>query len=189
MYHIKEDKRAYKSAELIYQGLIECMRDKEFDKVSITDVQRISSVGRATFYRNFDTMIDVLYWKCDLKYKEVMETYVNMKTHDSNENEFLVFFFNYWMEHYEILDTLIYIGRYDIISQCHYNNAPILYNYFKDKYSLPNSNFRYYMAIRIGAFVGILISWVKCGRKENAEELVAILKSDISISVNQTLFI
>lgn len=105
--------------------------DNQYSKFR-ADIQRISSVGRATFYRNFDTMVDVLYWKCDLEYKKVMESYTNMISHDNNEYEFLTFFFNYWMEHYEILDILIRIGRYDIISQCHYNNAPILYNYFKD---------------------------------------------------------
>lgn len=189
MYHIKEDKRAYKSAELIYGGLLQCMKEKEFDKISITDIQRVSSVGRATFYRNFDSTTDVLFWKCNLEYKRVMESYINMKSHDNNECEFLIYFFNYWMKHYEILDTLIGIGRYDIIMQCHYNNAPILATYFKDKYAHPIPDFRYHMAMRIGAFVGILVFWVNGGRKETAEELVTILKLDFESSNVKSIFI
>lgn len=118
-----------------------------------------------------------------------MESYTNLESHDNNEYEFLIYFFNYWMEHYEILDTLITIGRYDIIMQCHYNNAPILANYFKNKYARPIPDFRYHMAMRIGAFVGILIFWVNGGRKETAEELVDILKLDFESSNGQTIFI
>lgn len=179
MYHIKDDKRAYKSSELIYEALITCMKEKEFDKISISDIQRVSSVGRSTFYRNFDTMIDVLYWKCDLEYKKVMESYVNKESHENNELEFMLHFFSYWMSHYEILDMLIGIQRYDIISQCHYNNSHILYDYFKNIYSAPIPDFKYHMAVRIGAFVGVLVAWIKNGRKESAEELLAILQADL----------
>lgn len=189
MYHIKDDKRAYKSSELIYQGLVECMKNTEFDKISITDIQRVSSVGRSTFYRNFDSIIDVLYWKCDLEYKEVMTSYVSLDFHDNNENEFMIFFINYWMTHYETLDNLIRIGRYDIICQCHYNNAPILYEYFKNIYTHPVTNFDYHMAMRIGAFISILIMWIKNGRKENPEELVEILRADLTTTSNTKLFI
>ena len=189
MYHIKEDKRTYKSSELIYEALITCMKEKEFNKISISDIQRISSVGRSTFYRNFDTIIDVLYWKCDMEYKEVMESYVNKESHDINELEFMLYFFTYWLTHYEILDTLISIRRYDIISQCHYNNSHILYDYFKKFYLAPIPDFKYHMAVRIGAFVGILIAWIENGRKESPEELLAILRADLDTTKGTRIII
>ena len=53
MYHIKNDKRAQTSTELICAGLLACMREKPFARITITDVQRASTVSRSTFYRNF----------------------------------------------------------------------------------------------------------------------------------------
>lgn len=189
MYHIKEDKRAYRSAELIYQGLLECMQEKDFDKISITDIQRTSTVGRATFYRNFDSVIDVLFWKCDLEYKKAMQNYICMASHSSDPNEFFVYFFHYWMEHFEILDLLVGLGRYDIVFQCHYNNAAVLQNYFRERYLLPSTHFEYYMSMRIGAFLGILITWSRSGQKETAEELVEILKADLQGAQSQPLLL
>ena len=35
------------------------------------------------------------------------------------------------------------------------------------------------MAVRIGVFVGVLVAWIKNGRKESTEELLAILQADL----------
>ena len=60
MYHIKEDKRAKASVELICDGLKSCLKEKSFESVTISDIQRVSGVSRSTFYRNFDRG-DMLY--------------------------------------------------------------------------------------------------------------------------------
>ena len=60
MYHIKEDKRAQASVELICDGLKRCLKEKSFESVTISDIQRVSGVSRSTFYRNFDRG-DMLY--------------------------------------------------------------------------------------------------------------------------------
>lgn len=65
MYHIKEDKRAKASVELICGGLKRCLKEKSFESVTISDIQRVSGVSRSTFYRNFDRMEDVLALMCD----------------------------------------------------------------------------------------------------------------------------
>ena len=75
MYHIKNDKRAQTSAELICAGLLACMREKPFARITITDVQRASTVSRSTFYRNFDGLEDVLALLCDRGFQTVFATY------------------------------------------------------------------------------------------------------------------
>ncbi|GEM_PF-5850719 len=72
MYHISKDKRAARSAALIYDGLLECMKKKPFDAVTISDLQKASGVARTTFYRAFDNLSDVLYWKCDTCFSEAL---------------------------------------------------------------------------------------------------------------------
>ena len=39
MYYIKNDKRAQASSELICAGLLACMQEKPFARITITDVQ------------------------------------------------------------------------------------------------------------------------------------------------------
>ena len=75
MYHISKDKRALQSSELIYNGLLECIKKKPFDQISVSDLQKASGVARSTFYRAFDNISDVLYWKCDTCFYEVIVSY------------------------------------------------------------------------------------------------------------------
>ncbi len=60
MYHISKDERAKKSAIKIGNGLLRCLKTKEFYQITVTDIQKTSNVGRATFYRLFDNITDVL---------------------------------------------------------------------------------------------------------------------------------
>ena len=65
MIHVKEDKRAKRSAELLLDGLVICMNQKDFTEISVSDLQKASGVSRATFYRLFDNVQDVLAFKCE----------------------------------------------------------------------------------------------------------------------------
>lgn len=49
MYHIKEDKRAKASVELICDGLKRCLKEKSFESVTISDIQRVSGVADQRF--------------------------------------------------------------------------------------------------------------------------------------------
>ena len=60
MYHIKKDKRCQQSAQMIIEGLNQCLAEKEFAKITVSDIQRKTGVSRATFYRLFDDTSDVL---------------------------------------------------------------------------------------------------------------------------------
>lgn len=65
MYHIKQDQRAQKSAERIYEALTILMTQQAFDSIKVSQLVTQAEVGRATFYRNFDVIEDVLRWQCD----------------------------------------------------------------------------------------------------------------------------
>lgn len=69
MYHVGTTKRSRESAELIYYGVAICSQDKPLSSVTVSDIQRTTGVARTTFYRSFDTVQDVLEWKCDQYYK------------------------------------------------------------------------------------------------------------------------
>ena len=42
MYHISTDKRAQKSAALIWQGMEQCLQEKPFHKLRISDINQKS---------------------------------------------------------------------------------------------------------------------------------------------------
>lgn len=181
MYHIKEDLRAEKSAELLYEGLNQCMKSKDFDKVRITDITKVSTVSRATFYRNFDMIIDILYWKCDQLFRQVLTDYVLSESGIDQADSLIRYVFSFWMEHTDILEILIEQGRIDIIFNSFLNNADIVMNYIGKKISVSELNYKYFIATRVGVFIGMFQAWIDGGKKETADELIAILGSQVEV--------
>ncbi len=173
MYHIPNDKRAKQSGELIYQGLLNCLKKKSFDLITITDLQKESGVARSTFYRLFDNMSDVLYWQCDLCFREALMGIVPSDA--PNELELIHQYFSYWMEHSDILTLLININRQDIIYSCHINNAKLLEQAFGTLSGMDQQNARYFLSIRTGMTISILKAWLDGGKSETPEELYQIL--------------
>lgn len=46
--------------ECITDALFRLMKSKPLQDISITELTRVAGVGRVSFYRNFETKIDVL---------------------------------------------------------------------------------------------------------------------------------
>lgn len=178
MYHIRNDKRAIQSANLIYRGLLQCLAHKSFDQITVTDVQKASGVARTTIYRCFDNLSDILYWRCDLCFQEALHTV--QPTVAPDEHELIRGYFTYWTEHSDILKLLMDINRQDIIYACHMKNAELLAQSYGKLPGLDEINSRYFMAIRTGVTMGVLKAWLDGGRQESAEALLRILKSQLS---------
>ncbi len=183
MYYIKKDKRSERSANSIYLGLVDTLKIKSLNNVTISDICNISGVSRATFYRIFDNITDVLYMKCDLCFKEVLEGFV--KKYDIlkiDRFSLMHYYINYWLNNSEILELLIKNNRLDIIFYCHRENSKIISNKFLTHSKLTQIELKYLLALRSGETISILISWIEGNKKESVEELFIILKKIYNIS-------
>lgn len=173
MYHINSDKRCIKSAELIYEGLLKCLKNKSFEQITVTDIQKSSGVARTTFYRCFDNISDILYWRCDMCFGEAFE---GLNTSDvADENILIKHYFSYWLKHSGILELLISINRQDIIYSCHMKKAEELEKIFGELPGMTEKEKRYFMAIRSGVTISVLKAWLDGGCKESAEEVLNII--------------
>ncbi len=179
MYHISHDKRAAQSARLIYKGLLQCLEKKSFDLITVTDVQKASGVARTTIYRCFDNLSDILYWQCDLCFREAL--LLNKPKDTPDEWQLMQSYFAYWTEHSDILKLLIDINRQDIIYACHMKNARALEQSYGKLPGMDETQARYFMAIRTGVTISILKAWLDGGRKESAAELLTILKGQLKL--------
>ena len=179
MYHISNDKRAKKSAELIYQGLLTCLKYKNFDQITVTDLQKASGVARTTFYRAFDNISDVLYWRCDLCFQEVLGGFTEEQF--ANEMELVYQYFSYWTDHKDILELLMKINRYDIIYACHMNAALEVQEKIGSLHRLNTPHSNYFLAIRTGFTISILTAWLQGGSKESLDEIIDIVKEQLAL--------
>ena len=184
MFHIKEDLRAIKSAELLYEGLQRVMKRKEFNKITVTDITKESTVSRATFYRNFDTIIDVLYWKCNQLFNRVIKDFVEQEPDLKEKDSLISFVFSFWVDHVDILEVLINQSRIDIIYNSFMANAPIVMDYIRERIDFPEVHYDYFIASRVGIFIGIFQTWISSGKKETGDELTQIISNEYMINTN-----
>ena len=164
MYHIKEDKRAKASVELICDGLKRCLKEKSFESVTISDIQRISGVSRSTFYRNFDSMEDVLALMCDRVFEEAFASDY------SNISEAV---FRTWFRHADMIEAVVGIGRGDMLY------ASLRRCTSRMRSGLPEwgdaAPLDYLASIIASSMMGIMITWVERGKKESEEELKGVI--------------
>ena len=154
MYHIKADKRAEKSVELICTGLLDCLEQKEFSQISISDIQRTSTVSRSTFYRNFDSLDDVLALLCDRGFDEILR---------SGSDAVNLAAFHYWYAHGRLLEAILSSGKTavftDSLRRCiaQAGHASAL---FADA-----ARFDYFASTVAQVMLGILAAWIGRGKR------------------------
>lgn len=179
MYHIKEDKRSQKSAQLITKGLLKCLEEKEFSKITITDIQNESFVGRSTFYRLFDNLSDVLSYECDNIFQDILD---NIKEfHIKSIEDIFIFFAESWMNNELLLQTIVSINRLDIIYESYRKRAYDIKEYFLINTNLDKAKIDYLIAIATASMVSILSMWIQHGKTETAKELFQNIKGITSI--------
>lgn len=167
MYHIVNDKRAYASSRLVRDALFELVKEKPYDKITISDICRESTVSRATFYRLFDNMDDVVAWQVEL-FAQHFEKVVADQPNDRT----MEIFFEQWMIHADILDLIIEIHREDILYTAHLNHAERL----RERLHLEGEFSDYHAAAMSMLMIGTLTTWAKNGKRETPQELVATYK-------------
>ncbi len=160
MYHIKPDKRARASVKLICEGLSRCLKEKSFESITISDIQRVSGVSRSTFYRNFDRIEDVLALMCDAVFEEAFAAgYANISEA----------VFRTWFRHADMIEAIVGIGRSDMLYSSLRRCADSL------RVSLADFGdaalFDYLVSIISSAMMGIMVTWVEHGKHESEEEL------------------
>jgi AcrR family transcriptional regulator len=128
MYHISNDKRVLKSANLIYKGFLECLKFKNLQDVTIMDISHMSGVSRTTFYRLFDNTIDVIHWKCE---QILHEAILNIDHTKSGSFEHIfINFTSSWLKNQHLLEILVKCSRTDILYNVHIQNITELQNLF-----------------------------------------------------------
>lgn len=181
MYHIKPDKRSRTSARLISEGLLECMKKKDFTQITITDLQRTSGVGRSTFYRLFDNISDVLAYMCDMQFEKIMENANQIPT--ENADEFMLMSIRSWMESIDLIKALASSNRLDLLFSSSRNSLEQAKELYAERFGnghqmlMTDREREYILSGMLCAMMGILAVWVQRGRQETPEELLRIINS------------
>lgn len=169
MYHIKSDKRSQTTAILITNAFKKCLEYKNYHEITITDIQKESTVSRSTFYRLFDCMDDVVVYLCDKTFEHIIDEFQYYKRKDLYT--IALIFATSWMQEAKILQLAVSIHREDILFNCHMKHFEEIHAIVKE--NSPDDYFSsYHISFLCSIMVGTLSTWIKEGKKESPAELV-----------------
>jgi AcrR family transcriptional regulator len=192
MYHINDDQRSIRSGEMIYAGLANLMREKDFVDITVTNLVEAAKVGRTTFYRNFDEIEDVLWMRCDQVVREFI-SYLQeyrQKHQDEPRTTILKPVLRYFYLHSELIELLMKAKRIHIFEaamRCQFEPYKSMFGAF---YGIEEEYVDYVMAMRIGGITNILTHWIETGRTQAPDELANKLGAIVSnmVALEQLLY-
>ena len=179
MYHVSNDKRSQKSAQLIWQGMEKALRKKPLSKLRVTDIYKQSYVSRATFYRLFDSVEDVLAYECDLIYAELVE-FVQHEAFATKQELFLCMI-QKWLEQDVLVKTLAENNLVSIIYETHMKNRGLMKTLFLENATISDREADYLTAVLATLIPAAVNVWYLHGKNETPQEIYQSISHSLHI--------
>ena len=178
MYHIKNDQRSVRSANRIYEALVELMEEYNFTAIKVTDIVEKAQIGRATFYRNFDVQEDVLRWRCDQILNDLIPYIANFSRTQASTGALSLLkpIFRFFYLDSTILELLIKAERIDIFQVTFQKRIERFGPKAIALLDVPEDYIKYWLALRMASLVSLLVQWVKGGKQQAPDDLADGLK-------------
>lgn len=185
MYHISDDKRAQKSAELIWQGMEQCLQEKPFNKLRISDINQKSYVSRATFYRLFDSLQDVLIYECDQIYTQLAKALKSKTVH--TKRDFFLLLIEKWMAQEVLIETLVENNLTGILYDTHMKNRNFMKAVFLKDSALSERETDYMVSLLANIIPAAMNIWYQHGKTESPMEVYRAVGKSLNI-IGKLLF-
>lgn len=179
MNNSDKDIRFYRTKERIITAMIDLLKVKSFDQVTVKDICEKATISRSGFYLHYIDKYDLVE-----KYQLEFMTYVNQLIEESSKEnlsmeETMIQLLYYFKEEGQLLGLLISnkgsVEIQDQMKRVFQQNA--LKNVIPHiNLSLKNDVEKHYLVTFFSnAMFGIFQEWIHSGQKEKPEELVQIL--------------
>lgn len=151
----------------ITNSLIELMKTKSFDSISITQLVNHAQVGRASFYRHYTDKEDVIR-----KYLKKLTEQWRSVYDETPEDQRMSLLLNHF-----------YANKDFYLSLYHAHLSEMLRESMNEAWNLSeqsNNTIAYLIAWYAGAAFGWIDEWIKRGMKETPQEMLDYLKTIIN---------
>lgn len=176
---------------MIYEGLCLLIRRQPFASITVKELVEAAQVGRTTFYRNFDTIEDVLHMRCDQVFDGLLiylQAYRQQQPSTSGV-KLLKPVLRYFDTHSELIEILLLAHRVDMLEESFRRLLQPFKPLFTAAYAVELAYVDYLLAIRIGGMTNALTHWITTGKQQSPDELADRLSVMIQniVTVDQLL--
>lgn len=181
MYRIKNDKRQIDSAMCLLRALTECLQNQKMTEISVSTLCAEANVSRSTFYRMFDTPLDLLEYTCDTYVEKAIADYPESVF--KRRDDFVLYSLMYWNNNIHLLEAAVNCGRFDIIRKSFEAHSEKLVPMLASEFT--ELELAYVSVGFAGLIASLLTLWIKRGRKETPAQLFELYKKIIAIPASE----
>lgn len=167
MYHISCDIRAQRSAQLIAGSVLHLAEKKPLAEISIAEIQRVSGVSRSTFYRLFDTPLDVITWHVE----KLFQTWSAEITGTPAKKNVPLAFMQLMMKNATLLEILAQNDQLALLARSHRHYFQDVLTVFDFPADLEPIEKEYLIDFLSYALPIAIFTWLRRGKKETATEV------------------
>lgn len=191
---IKEDRRIKRTKSLLKQGLIELMKEKSVQKITVKELVERVDINRSTFYLHYEDIYDLLEEIEDTLMSEIMavcETYSSIENLEESY-AFLLTLFQTFEHNRDLCKILVNINGSSHFTQKMEETLEDkirikLDDLLGDSSVIPAQSYIFY---RCGC-IGLLRYWITTDSPESSEEMAKktyhlVVDSLLRLQKNQT---
>lgn len=163
------NKLANGSKQYIMVALLNLMEQKDFDDISISEIVKKAGVGRATFYRNFNSKEDVINYYFLNATNEFTEIKPRPSCGDDDYYKLTLGIIKFLKDNTEMLNVIIK-SHLEILLLNHINEQMVKFFDCENKSTNPILPYAY-----AGCVYNVSIEWVRSGCVESIESVAEAL--------------
>ncbi len=172
----KTDLRIIKTKNLIYNTLIELMKDKTFEEIKVSDICNKALINRSTFYSHYEDKYDLLVDFIN-NLKDEFITELNKNNSNLNAKEYYIelikIFLNHIEERKEMYTSIMINNRNSIMMDILLDvvNNDLLKKMSNDEFetSIP---YDIIAKFYLGGVINIGVEWLKDNKKYSKDDII-----------------
>ena len=176
----KENPSAIYSKEALTTALLQLIKTKPYNEITITELTKTANVGRRTFYRNFESKDNILSYKIkriSSEYYNALESEKSLDTYGISE-----IFFSICLQHISFfLDLkkqgLIIFMLWEFDKLLPIIHKKLITDVFNEKHQ---NDIDYILSFQSGGFWNVTNKWLEDGAIKSPSEMACIVSAMIS---------
>lgn len=171
---VKSDAQVRRTKEWMLEALVSLMQEKDFSRITVSEIAQLADMDRRTFYRHYQSKEDILADKIR-KLAEVYETLLS-GGHPTGTGTIALSFFSICKENQELL---LLLHRHQLLPLLLYE-LNRLFPHYHGKYHIGEDIYApfdmgYALSYHVGGFWNVLVRWLDNGVDRTPEELAAMV--------------
>lgn len=168
----------YSAKNEIVDAFVELMSQKEYLDITVTDIIKEANVARMSFYRNFNSISDVVNYIIDDLSEEFTEDVFPILV-SNDERRLRAFLFEYF---YRLTQNQKRMANINL------QNVVFMFSRLNEKLQMREREFpsntlrdKYTPFAKLGLINNISTKWIDTGMKETPEEMIDYIMSFITL--------